>query len=98
MEEGLDAEVRVKQFEHVARYNASLGRIEMYLRSTTQQTIRVGTQEYPLQAGERIHTEYSYKYSLCDVQDMARAAGCQPTHAWLDERNWFGVFFLEFAR
>lgn len=90
----LNAAVEVDQFEHLARYNPEEGRVEIYLCSTEEQTITVGGHEFFIEAGELINTEYSYKYDLVDVHQMARDVGVTLTHAWLDERNWFGVFFF----
>ena len=90
----LDCELQDDQFQHFARYNEALGRIEIYLQSLVAQTIRVGGHVFTFEAGELINTEYSYKYSLADVQQLALHADVALTHAWLDERNWFGVFFL----
>lgn len=90
----LDAQVVAHQFEHLARYNVDRGRIEIFLRSLRDQEIRIDDQVIEVEAGELINTEYSYKYSLDDVQELAGAADMAMTHAWLDQRNWFGVFFL----
>lgn len=93
----LSAEIQSHQFEHLARYNAELGRIEIYLCSTAEQTIRIGDHCFALEEGELINTEYSYKYSLADAQQMAHEAGCALTHAWFDKQNWFGIFFFDFG-
>ena len=94
LQRDLDAEIDPDQFEHLARYNAEVGRIEIYLKSTSSQTIRIGDHCFDVDDGELINTEYSYKYSLEDVREMAADAGLAVTHAWLDELNWFGVFFF----
>ena len=90
----LDADLVPDQFEHLARYNRSLGRIEIYLRSLVRQHIQVGETQFELDADELINTEYSYKYDLAQVQDMAVRAQMAMTHAWLDPLNWFGIFFF----
>lgn len=93
----LNAELERSQFEHLARYNMKKGRIEIYLCSMAEQSIRVGGETFELGKGELINTEYSYKYDLADVQQLAAESGVALTHAWLDEQNWFGVFFLSTA-
>jgi len=97
MQRELDAELMPQQFEHLARYNIKKGRIEIYLCSTADQTIKIGDDVFDVASGELINTEFSYKYSLSDVQDLAAASGVALTHAWLDEMNWFGVFFFSCA-
>ena len=42
----------------------------------------------------RIHTENSYKYSIGQFQDLARAADWQPRRVWTDEDNLFSVHEL----
>jgi len=97
MRRELGAEFDEGQFEHFARYNKAEGRIEIYLCSVRDQNIRIGDQEFAIESGELINTEYSYKYDLGDVQKMAVDAGLAVTHAWLDELNWFGIFFFSCA-
>ena len=96
MRRELDADIEIDQFEHLARYNERLGRIEIYLRSTADQTIQIAEREFTMAEGELINTEYSYKYNLSGAQQIAAEASCSLTHAWLDKKNWFGVFFFEF--
>ena len=45
-------------------------------------------------AGESILTEYSYKYDLRDLRDLAGAAGFAVKRVWLDERRYFSVQYL----
>jgi L-histidine N-alpha-methyltransferase len=43
-----------------------------------------------LAAGERIHTENSYKYTLPMVERMLCASGFKLEKTWYDRRKWFG--------
>ncbi len=97
MQRELNAELIPQQFQHLARYNMKKGRIEIYLCSTADQSIKIDDHLFEIANGELINTEYSYKYSLGDVQELAAASGVALTHAWLDEMNWFGVFFFSCA-
>src|SRR5207245_6200018 len=62
---------------HRAVYNEELGRIEMYLISTKHQRIHIDALDLDvaLSAGEAIHTENSYKYSLAEIASLAEGAG-----------------------
>ena len=51
-------------FEHHAFYNAERHRIEMHLASTKRQRVRIGDATIEFRAGETIHTENSYKFSI----------------------------------
>ena len=81
-------------FEHDARYDAALGRIEMYLVSRRDQEIRLNGRTFAFAAGERLHTEYSYKYSVEEFQELACAAGFEPEALWTDPQQYFSVHYL----
>ena len=78
-------------FRHEAVYNPREGRIEMYLRSERRQAASVLGRRFSFEAGERIHTESSYKYTIAEFQELARAAGWQPQRVWVDRDALFSV-------
>lgn len=93
------ADFRVEQFEHVAFYDGTR-RIEMHLRSLVPQRVTlpaapVGALTIDLDRGEMVQTEHSYKYDVEEFRDLARNAGFEPRHTWLDARRWFGVFAFD---
>ena len=67
----LNADFDIDGFRHEARYNEKEGRIEMHLVSLSQQTVHIGGSVFQFQAGESIHTENSYKYSLSQFAALA---------------------------
>jgi dimethylhistidine N-methyltransferase len=81
-------------FEHEAVYNPREGRIEMYLRSAGRQTVTVLGRRFGFKAGERIHTENSYKYGIGQFQELASAAGWRPGRVWTDRAVLFSVHEL----
>jgi len=81
-------------FRHEAIYNPREGRIEMHIESRRDQTVSVGGRRFRFRAGERIHTENSYKYSIAQFQELARSADWQPRRVWTDEDNLFSVHEL----
>jgi dimethylhistidine N-methyltransferase len=83
-----------EQFAHEAVYNDKAGRIEMYLASLREQEIRFQGRRFHFAAGERLHTEYSYKYTLEGFQALARDAGYYPEAVWTDLRRYFSVHYL----
>jgi len=89
----LDGDFDLAAFRHVALYEPAQGRIEMHLESRVDQTVRIGKldRRFALRAGERIHTEDSYKYSLAEIDDLARAAGMRPERRWLDRAERFSL-------
>jgi len=89
----LGADFDVTRFRHVALYDDEAGRIEMHLESTCAQTVHVGRLhlDVALAAGERIHTEDSYKYSRGEIEELARRAGMRIERTWLDTGERFSV-------
>ena len=81
-------------FAYRSLYNAGARRVEMYLESLCAQRVRVAGAELALEAGERVRTEYSYKYDLAGFADLARSAGLSVERTWLDAQGLFSVQYL----
>jgi len=81
-------------FTHRAIYNRDRHRIEMHLISRKTQTVRVLGRSFSFRAGESIHTESSYKYSLERFTALARGSGWSPRHSWTDKAGMFSVHAL----
>lgn len=90
----LDAEIDVNGFAHRAFFNAEASRIEMHLVSRRAQTVRVAGRGFAFEAGESIHTENSYKYTLDGFRALAARAGWAPVEAWTDRDGLFSVHAL----
>jgi len=82
-------------FEHRAHYDERQGRIEMHLVSTRGQTVTIGAHRFRFAAGETIHTESSYKYSVEGFQSLASEAGFVPSHCWVDRQRLFSIHYLQ---
>jgi dimethylhistidine N-methyltransferase len=80
----LGANFDLATFEHHACYNREHNRIEMHLASTKRQKVRVKAISF--RAGETIHTENSYKYTVASFEALARGSGWSPLAAWTDGR------------
>jgi len=89
-----DADFDADKFEHVAIWNAPESRMEMHLRSTVNQRVRIAGMEFRFAAGETIHTENSYKHTVAAFRALATSAGWQPRHVWTDPDNLFSVHAL----
>lgn len=87
----LDATFDLRAFKHVALYNEEIGRIEIYLESTRAQIVRIGKLgiEVEFAAGERVHTENSYKYDLEGLSRLAADTGFSRERTWLDHTERF---------
>ena len=78
-------------FTHRAIYNRERHRIEMHLVSLKAQSMLILGQTVSFRAGETIHTESSYKYSIERFQALARGAGWKLEASWTDPQKMFSV-------
>ena len=52
---------------------------------------KVAGESIDFRAGETIHTENSYKYSVESLGALARGTGWRPAGVWTDERRYFSI-------
>ncbi len=90
----LSGDLDLARYRHLAFYNEALGRIEIYIESLCDQDARVAGRRIRFARGERIHTEYSYKYTLGEFAALARRAGFAALAAWTDASLLFSVHHL----
>ena len=85
----LGADFDLGSFRHEARWNSVERRIEMHLRSTCQQTVKIPAAglRIMLDEDETIWTESSHKYKAEEIPDMAARTGFHCDGQWLD-REW----------
>jgi uncharacterized SAM-dependent methyltransferase len=94
----LDADFDLKAFEHRAHYDEDRGRIEMHLVARRDQTVRIDGRSFRFAAGESIHTENSYKYSVEEFQALALRAGFEAREVWMDAQRLFSIHYLTVPR
>ncbi|MDY6997486.1 MAG: L-histidine N(alpha)-methyltransferase [Actinomycetota bacterium] len=89
----LGADFDTSAFDHVARWNAAEERVEMWLRSTRAQRVRIAALDLDVDfaAGEQMLTEVSCKFRPAGVDAELAAAGLRRTHWWTDEAGDFGL-------
>ena len=83
----------VSDWRHVALFNRDQSRIEMHLEARRPVTVRWPGGERRFAAGERIHTENSYKYTLPRLTQLLRDAGyttvrLTPTRRTVSRSRW----------
>lgn len=91
----LDGDFDLTQFRHRAAYNPAAGRVELYVESLAEQTARVAGTVFRFAAGELIHTENSYKYTVAEFRALAARAGFRAVDAWTDRGELFCVHYLQ---
>lgn len=97
MNRELTANFQLENFQHQARYNPQIGRMESYLESRIGQDVVIGDTTVSFRENECIHTENSYKYDVEEFQDLAQTAGFKPRRVWRDEQGLFSVHYMECA-
>jgi len=80
-------------FEHRAVYDAAAGCIDMLLVARTAQTVTLDGVERTFAAGERIHTESSYKYTPREFAALLHAADFSSVRCWQDAAGDFALFY-----
>jgi dimethylhistidine N-methyltransferase len=80
-------------FAHRGFYAEGHGRIEMHLEARSLQAVRLDGETRVFEAGERIHTENSYKYTPDEFETLIACAGFSTVRRWQDPRGDFAVFW-----
>ena len=92
----LDADFDLDTFTHYSMYNEKSQRIEMYLKSLVNQSIVISKSgvTIPLRKDELIHTEYSHKFKLSQLDSLFEDTGFMVNHTWCDEKKYFSLTLL----
>jgi L-histidine Nalpha-methyltransferase len=88
----LGSDFDVRQWRHVAFYDADQARIEMHLEARCDLLVKWPGGRLSRRAGERVHTENAYKYSVEGFATLLRRAGYSDSRCWTDPQGWFAVF------
>lgn len=82
-----------REWRHHACYDVPQARIEMHLQARHALRVRWPGGERLFAAGESIHTENSYKYTVPGFAALLADAGFRAPEHWSDEENRFAVFW-----
>ncbi len=93
MNSSLGADFEVGAFEHVAVWDEVQEWIEMRLRSTRDQRVRLAglDLEIDFAAGEEMRTEISAKFRREGIRDELEKAGLSPAGFWTDEAGDYAL-------
>jgi len=89
----IGSDFQPEEWGHVGLYDASQSRIEMHLQAIARQSVRLDGGARTFQAGERIHTENSYKYAPEEFTALLQDAGFRSVRCWQDPARDFAVFY-----
>ncbi|MEO5844455.1 MAG: L-histidine N(alpha)-methyltransferase [Caldimonas sp.] len=82
-----------RHWRHVAFFDEARSRIEMHLEACADVEVSWPGGGRRFGAGERIHTENSYKYTVDGFAELLVAAGFQAPRRWTDPQEAFAVFW-----
>ena len=80
-------------FTHVALYDDAAGRVEMHLEARAAHVVEIDGIERRFEAGERVHTENSWKYAPAGFTAMLQRAGFGEVRCWQDPAGDFAVYY-----
>ena len=89
----LGADFNVRQWRHHGFFNALESRIEMHLEAREALTVSWPGGARRFRAGERIHTENSYKYRQAGALGLLEQSGFSAVKIWTDPDNWFALIY-----
>jgi dimethylhistidine N-methyltransferase len=90
----LGADFDLDEFEHRADYVRERECVEMHLVSRRSQVVRVSGTAFSFEAGETIHTESSYKYTVEHFGRLTSQAGFGKARQWMDAQEYFCVQYI----
>ena len=88
----LGANFQLRQWRHVALFDGASSRIEMHLEARERLVVHWAGHERVFAAGERIHTENSYKWTLAGFGALLADAGFAQQRHWTDAAGDFALF------
>jgi dimethylhistidine N-methyltransferase len=87
----LGSDFSPRDWRHVALFNTDHNRIEMHLEARRALTVTWSGGASQFAAGERIHTENSYKYTRRGFAELLESCGFGAITGWTDPGNSFLV-------
>ncbi len=90
----LEGDIPIDAFAHKVAWNAPESRMEMHLEVIRSHRARAAGVELSFVAGETIHTENSYKFSLEGFAALAERAGWRVRRHWVSATPQFAIFLL----
>ena len=94
----LGSDFDIRDWRHVALFNAPASRIEMHLEALRDVQVAWPGGQRRFAAGERIHTENSYKYTPDSARALLRQAGFTVQQLWTDPMDYFALIYATPAR
>jgi len=93
MNRELEADFDLEAFTFHATYDPLRGAVDSFLISDRAQTVRIGGAQIavPLEAGERIHTESSYKFTPAELISLVSRCGYEEDRTYTDAAGRYAL-------
>ena len=85
----LNGNFQVENFEHYAMYDPSTGACKSFLISTKEQLMNIGDEYFHFEKNEPIFMEISQKYSVKEIDTIARQCGFEVMQSFFDSHEYF---------
>jgi L-histidine N-alpha-methyltransferase len=79
----------ISQFDHYATYDPESGACKSYLISLSNQEVKIVGETISFKKDEYIYMEISQKYTVEQINNMAKVAGFKPLNQVFDSKKWF---------
>lgn len=91
LNEDLKANFDPDLFEHYPHYNPTNSAMESYLVSRVDQKVNIGfwNREFYFEKAEAVRTEFSFKFTLKGIHEIANRCGYNVTKSFLDDNEYF---------
>ena len=93
----IESDFNINDFEHKAFFNQEYSRIEMHLIANKDIVVNSAFSKSPFKfkKGENIHTENSYKYSFNKITDFQKTSNLKIKEIYTDQNEWFALILFE---
>ncbi len=90
------ANFNTDDFEHLAFYNKTENRIEMYLKALKEMDVTINSvfDTIHLNKAEKIHTENSHKFTDKDVKVIGEYGNFNLKNIFTDKNKWFNLLYF----
>ncbi len=91
MNKELGANFDASKFEYYTTYNPRTGAVESFLISVEQQDVEIDflQKTFHFDENESVHTEFSYKFNLREVRELAENSGFKVCQNLFDSKHFF---------
>ncbi|MDX1653549.1 MAG: L-histidine N(alpha)-methyltransferase [Brumimicrobium sp.] len=91
----LTADFDLESFDHYASYDPITGRTNSFLISLKEQSVNIGKELVKFDRNESIHTEVSRKYSLKDIEQLAKSSGFKTLKHLMDNNKEYTLSLFQ---